>query len=51
MSKLKDYKVHLGKSVDLEAVFNDLGPSDDYEKELEKATRVTCPECDHKFEL
>ena len=48
--ELKDYKINFGNSVDLDAMFKNLGPNGE-EKELKKSTLISCPECGNEFEL
>jgi len=57
---LKDYKINVGKDIDLERLLETLGPSANPEEDKETQDHddedntdkfVTCPECGHKFSV
>ncbi len=51
---LKDYKINIGKDIDLEHLLEEIGPSgsEDSQEEaerIERKTILTCPNCGHEF--
>lgn len=55
---LKDYKVNIGKDIDLDALLKNLGPSgdghptdDERPEENNEDKIVTCPNCGHNFSV
>lgn len=52
----KDYKINVGRDIDLEALLQSLGPGgeepqvEDEEKKITRRTLVTCPHCGEEFD-
>lgn len=52
---LKEYKVNVGKDIDLEQLIKNIGPSEpkgfEDKEDLDDVQMITCPDCGHKFSV
>lgn len=56
--ELKDYKINMGKDINLEDLLNKIGPAESFDTQDNQETEeeetdkfVTCPSCGHKFSV